>query len=1042
MAVDLYSGFGSVSGSNNFRVDHSPLDQSSFAPGPLDLGDLIDPLEALIEFVEELTGLDISSPEKFLASLLALLGDLGTTIASLVQYLMDQTGLVFDEGPIAFVISLIQAIVDNIGKVIEAIVANIGAIITAICKEFPIVWDKGPQAFIESIIAALDKLGANVQALIDNFLTLAFQLFGLDFQSVQAFFASIIDGVVANIQFVIDGLISNTQAIFAAIGAAFPVVWDQGPQAFIDSIVAILNTIGANTQALIDNFLNMTFQLFGLDFASLEAFFSSVVSSIFGQTGLNLAGPVEFIDSVWEILLGMIQGIFATVDSVAQTIGQALGFPNAVQSVQDLTDWVGEEIFGGIASAFGITSAYIGSGSNIVPNPNFESLDFYGSANFSTEQKRSGTRSLKLTTRTAAKNQYFVVCDNVGAKPLQTAEGDVFYCEFWVWGAAANVGGGTVQMEFQPVNGAGANLAAQVVSLAATAALRSKWTKVSGKVTMPAGTTSAKVAVQTAASTNATDVYWFDDIVVREITAVNALELVAQTAQQVSTAVSSGLTGMLATATGVVGATAATLANMIKNLNQLGQFNVAGLLGIIPMTQVDGPGDFTNIGAAMQDTWDKLFAALTGITPTTVVTPALTADQVALLMGTAANHATRLAKLEADEQNKLTNFLAVQDEFERAVLNPLTNAQGVPVPPLWREFKQVATGAGGFSLNAGQMRWTDAGTATNLVRYLRINPADWKTETEFQKVTRVTGTAIAEFGIPLIAGPAEDYIYARVNDDMSKYVFVMYDGDSNARLGWTTTGVAGQQWLSPLTKVSAPPSAGAIYELMCGDASDPYSYTLIRNGTAIFSFAAPQTKPLVDDLKCRGWGWGGRAVTRGVGQSSPSWVHSVSVIDAPPNPTIGSYLLAVRNTTTPISKPASVNILPNNTINDVRRNSPDILFDEITNILVLTKPGPYTINLRIDTGTDIAVNEEWEVQIYEVGTGANGTDKLIQRAGQTGAPLALVGAATTNACDGVFQIYNDKPSTQYRFGFKTTAIEQVVGDAAGTTTYLTVTRGS
>jgi hypothetical protein len=178
-----------------------------------------------------------------------------------------------------------------------------------------------------------------------------------------------------------------------------------------------------------------------------------------------------------------------------------------------------------------IVASNIRSGSNLCANPGFENTNFYNSSLYSTEQERSGTRSLRLAGTGSTAVDAYVTIDNTGIVFIPASPGDVFYMEFWIMGrpaasgppaVAANVGGGTIQMFMTAYDAANASLAFPSITLTATTALNGVWTKYSGYTTaLPANTVSMNVRLRLGATVPATDVYYFDDVVVREVTEGN-----------------------------------------------------------------------------------------------------------------------------------------------------------------------------------------------------------------------------------------------------------------------------------------------------------------------------------------------------------------------------------------------------------------------------------------------------------------------------------------------------------------------------------------
>ncbi len=453
----------------------------------------------------------------------------------------------------------------------------------------------------------------------------------------------------------------------------------------------------------------------------------------------------------------------------------------------------------------------------------------------------------------------------------------------------------------------------------------------------------------------------------------------------------------------------------------------------LPAASVAGVGGFANLGEGVTDaltnavnalggltaTWTQWQQAFTGRPPDAqgTLTPALTAAEISELLATTAANATALAALQATVTNGINNMVASGDDFE----------DGAPLSTRWTK---VDTGTGGFGVVKGQAVWADAGTA-GYERYIRQG-ADQNTFTEYQKITRVTGTTVAE-GTLLTAGAGVDYIYGRVSGN--SYIYAAFDGDGHVSLGYAVNG-AETQFPHPAT-TAAKPTAGTTYSLECGDIQSPRKYRLLRNNAPVLTYNDAANAAAA--VAGKGWGWGGRAVPRFTGQSTPSSVHSVNVVDIPPTPTLGTMLVAVRRSPTKVTKAAGDTTLPANTFDDVVRTSADILFSQNSNIIVIGKEGPYTLSARIDTGADITTSEEWELLLYEY---VGGVPVVRRRGGQMGGPNTIFQTAATSALDATFQFYSSGPNCQWAVGFRSTASESIVGNADGSTTYLTLTRGT
>jgi predicted RNase H-like HicB family nuclease len=171
-------------------------------------------------------------------------------------------------------------------------------------------------------------------------------------------------------------------------------------------------------------------------------------------------------------------------------------------------------------------------GSNICPNNSFEESTFWaGATMFSTEQARTGTRSLKMVAN-AANQDYWVINDGVSQISRITASpGDSFYIEFWVYGASHNTGTGTISMFITPYTNVNATLTSPGFNYTLSTANKGVWTKVSGTVTIPTSlTTAASISARVRLASNVPvntsptlpDTYYFDDFIIREVTVAQA----------------------------------------------------------------------------------------------------------------------------------------------------------------------------------------------------------------------------------------------------------------------------------------------------------------------------------------------------------------------------------------------------------------------------------------------------------------------------------------------------------------------------------------
>lgn len=117
---------------------------------------------------------------------------------------------------------------------------------------------------------------------------------------------------------------------------------------------------------------------------------------------------------------------------------QITGLKVAASTIDAGTKLTGTVADGQLGPIRDLAIGQINSGANLLPNPGFERLGFVSSSLFVTEQKRSGTRSLKLTANGANYAGHGLFSDNVASFNVSVAPNDVYYYEVWYLGHASN----------------------------------------------------------------------------------------------------------------------------------------------------------------------------------------------------------------------------------------------------------------------------------------------------------------------------------------------------------------------------------------------------------------------------------------------------------------------------------------------------------------------------------------------------------------------------------------------------------------------------
>jgi hypothetical protein len=163
-------------------------------------------------------------------------------------------------------------------------------------------------------------------------------------------------------------------------------------------------------------------------------------------------------------------------------------------------------------------------GTNMATNPGFENPNLFmpitPGAFFSTEQKRSGTRSLKTVPGTGWSMWREMFTDETGSIALPCLGGDQFYIEFWAYGHANNPAiSGYGAAHFQTFDSAGTNLQTTYfvnITAAQLDATKGVWTKFGGYVDAHANAATCQVTIYPDNITNGT--FYWDDFSIYRVT--------------------------------------------------------------------------------------------------------------------------------------------------------------------------------------------------------------------------------------------------------------------------------------------------------------------------------------------------------------------------------------------------------------------------------------------------------------------------------------------------------------------------------------------
>jgi hypothetical protein len=579
-AVDLFSGGNSISGSNLFEVDKSPLNQlfSTFNDSIGQRDTLLETLETfiegvidkIVEFFENLTGLNINEgPILFFASVFTRLDEL--------------TGLDWSHGPIDFLISIVDAVVNTIEALTGLnINEGVGPFLTSLWANLEnatgLNWDEGPIKFLISVVDAvvnafetLTSLNINegpikflesLWAALENATGLVWS------EGPLAFLESAVTATINTIE-ALTGLNidEGPTAFVASLGAALEAItgwdWTHGPVAFLTSVVTVTITTIENLTGL--NIDEGPIKFFESLFTALEAatnldwthgpipFLESVVRNVVATieylTGLNIdAGPEAFINSLfYELINGPAEAIgnmMIALDASGQGLAEKIG--RAIIAVISGIPFVGGAIADTLENLLdGLVLWVRGgnqSGTNLINDPGAETAKFWEAVyptNYptvalrgtrkqpevtrDTTVKRSAGASLRVTSGGLdPKSFYWNINDLGDIVPISTTVGDWFYAECYVFVPSTNTGSAAVTLVAEFRNSTNINtISTSTVTLGVvkSSGLTDPWQKIAGTFTVPSGYDRISFGFLLGASNTTTgDKFYVDDMMVREVT--------------------------------------------------------------------------------------------------------------------------------------------------------------------------------------------------------------------------------------------------------------------------------------------------------------------------------------------------------------------------------------------------------------------------------------------------------------------------------------------------------------------------------------------
>ncbi|AQT28234.1 minor tail protein [Mycobacterium phage Joselito] len=466
--------------------------------------------------------------------------------------------------------------------------------------------------------------------------------------------------------------------------------------------------------------------------------------------------------------------------------------------------------------------------------------------------------------------------------------------------------------------------------------------------------------------------------------------------------------------------------------------NPGSVLGQIGQDLVEHlEDDLADAGDAIADvfddvrnTWRDIFNAITGRSQDTT-TREEAAAQVAELAATTAANAALLAQLQAIADGEGNGGVTGGDDFERE--------NTADIGPGWDETYSVSTATGGrYKIADGhQAALVPVGSATQSGMFVRsVGQSDARTETDFQKVTIVLGTQVAQSN-------AIDRIYGRVSDDRTKYVFAeLGQGNSfptRVRMGYN---IGAGEVITYTAELSAARSPGQIWSLLCGSGANARVFGLSLGGSTIAGWSDTGNVTGMG-AGFRRWGWGGASATFFGALKLPSAITRVTIADNAPVPVLGTTFRAYRANSAAVSfslDNASGRL--ENVFDTLEYISSDLVWNPATATITVAKTGTYLVSARLAANADVSQSST----IMALDVFVNGSRKI--RTGDKLVASAGIGAGSNNDREvaGAAPVYlqaGDQLSLWlYLFNRSGGAAVNfpVTGDAGGINTWFTMTK--
>ncbi len=343
--------------------------------------------------------------------------------------------------------------------------------------------------------------------------------------------------------------------------------------------------------------------------------------------------------------------------------------------------------------------------------------------------------------------------------------------------------------------------------------------------------------------------------------------------------------------------------------------------------------------------------------------------------------------------------------------------------------KVTDTGAGGVSVIGGALKWSESGDSDASEVYIYTAG---ELATDYFEVSAVMPSRSEADWLYGAHGRLE--LIGRSNTAGTRYSFG-YVTPYALRAGCSVDGARTDFG----TEISYSVPAGAYVTFRGGTAGGNRVFQILVNNVVKFTGTdTGSVSYLGADYRRCGLGFYARARSLG-GQNSPASVSIMTMNDNTPAPIMGTTFRAYRGTTTAINA-SSNTVLPNGCMDTIDYISGDLTWNSANQKLTVSKAGTYIVGIRIKCFNTIATNETWAPLLYKQGA--------LQSRGSGDTGMAIDVDLSNNAFPvQKLKFFGGAPMMVYlaaneyiQFGISCSSTQGIVGNSAGTETWVTVVR--